>query len=61
VLFGYRVVPVLVPGKNVESKLCFVSVNIYDTSGALVAESLPNEFRLHNHPATIGRGGISFG
>jgi len=58
VLFGYRVVPTPIPGRNVASHLCFVTVNIYDGKGRLVAESLPDEFRLHRHPAQIGRGGI---
>lgn len=50
VLFGYRV----------ENHLCVVTVNLYAADGGLVAESLPNEFRLHRHPAMIGRGGIHF-
>src|SRR5438105_1799485 len=60
VLFGYRVVATPIPGRNVESRLCFVTVNLYDAKGGLVAESLPDEFRLHRHPAKIGRGGIHF-
>jgi hypothetical protein len=61
VLFGYRVVPTPIPGRSVVSNLCFVAVNIYDSKRGLVAESLPDEFRLHRHPAKIGRGGIVFG
>jgi hypothetical protein len=61
VLFGYRVVGVPIPGRSTASSICFVTVNIYNSKGELVAESLPDEFRLHKHPATIGRGGIRFG
>jgi len=60
VLFGYRVVPMSIPGRRSISDLCFVTVNIYDSTGKLVAESLPDEFRLYGRPAKIGRGGIFF-
>ena len=61
VLFGYRVAAVPIPERKTESSICFVAVNIYDAKGNLVAESLPDEFRLHTR-ATIGRGGgIVFG
>jgi hypothetical protein len=54
-LFGYRVDQTATP-----SRLCLVTVNLYTANGELVAESLSDEFRLHRHPAMIGRGGIMF-
>ena len=50
ILFGY----------HVQGVLCMVTVNIYAKDGGLVAESRPEDFHLHRHPATIGRGGIRF-
>jgi hypothetical protein len=58
--FGYRVVSIQIPGLDTESRICFVTVNLYGSNGALVAEVLPEEFRLHRHPAKIGRGGLVF-
>jgi hypothetical protein len=58
VLFGYRVVPF--PQGDVETHLCIVTANIYDSGGEVVAESLPDELRLYKGPAQIGRGGIRF-
>ena len=60
VLFGYHVAAIPIPGRDTESGICFVTVNIYDVKGTIIAESLPNEFRLHRGPAMIGHGGIHF-
>lgn len=51
VLFGYEVLA---------GNICHVTVNIYAADGAMVAETLPDQFLLHRHPAKIGRGGIYF-
>src|SRR5690349_6701581 len=39
-LFGYRVVPVPIPGRGATSALCFVTANLYTAAGQTVAESL---------------------
>src|ERR1041385_6903734 len=52
-LFGYRVVTTQIPGTAANTPRCFGAVSIYTAKGELVAESLPDEFRLHRHPATI--------
>jgi hypothetical protein len=59
-LFGYRVASYLVAGLQKESLIGLVTVNIYAADGGLVAESLPNQFVLLRHPATIGRGETYF-
>jgi hypothetical protein len=48
VLFGYRV----------DNKVCRVTVNIYDSSGEIVAESAPDELRVYQPPMRIGRSGV---
>jgi hypothetical protein len=58
VLFGYRVIAIRIPGFDTESRICLVAVNLYDSNGALVAEGLPEEFRLHRPPTKIGHGGM---
>jgi len=57
-LFGYRVVLWRAPGARAESRLCLVTVNIYDSGGNIVAESLPDQFLVHKGPAQIGTHGI---
>lgn len=46
---------------KIEENLCIVVVNIYAADGELVAESLPDQFRIHRGPATIGHGGMRIG
>jgi hypothetical protein len=60
ILFGYRAASYLVAGPQTESLIGLVTVNIYAADGGLVAESLPDQFVLLRHPATIGRGETYF-
>lgn len=38
--------------------ICHIITNLYDETGAIVAETLPDNFLVHRGPAMIGRGGI---
>jgi hypothetical protein len=60
ILFGYRAASYLAAGPQTESLIGLVTVNIYAADGGLVAESLPDQFVLLRHPATIGRGETYF-
>ena len=60
VLLGYRAANYLLAGLQAESLICLVTVNVYAADGGLVAESLPDQFALLRHPATIGRGETYF-
>jgi hypothetical protein len=60
ILFGYRAASYLVAGPQTVSLIGLVTVNIYAADGGLVAESLPDQFVLLRHPATIGRGETYF-
>jgi len=60
---GYELVSIAgksIFGFLIEGPLCKVTANIYAANGALVAESLVDQFLLHRGPASIGRGGITF-
>jgi hypothetical protein len=48
VLFGFEEI----------ERVCHVTTNIYDGSGILIAQTLPNNFLVHRGPAMVGRGAI---